>query len=469
MAAFLYREAYRSLFMTSPLLSQRQQAIRIAAHFTRARWLLNFSNRTRLEAWQARQLDHFFHHVLPLAPRYRTAGPVSGLAALPIMDKTHLMGEFDANNTRSIRLEDALNIAQQAELSRNFSPMLGDITVGMSSGTSGTRGLFLVSQAERCHWAGSILARALPGVLLKQLLQPWKPKLRIAFFLRANSNLYTTLNSSRIDFIFYDLLEDFANTQARLNTQQPDILIAPATILNALAEAQRAGKLTIHPRHLLSVAEVLEPADAQNIHQIFGISPHQIYQATEGFLGYTCEMGHFHLNESHLHIEQDWIDAEKTRFHPIITDFSRHTQLIVRYRLNDILRAATAPCPCGRAEQTIDSIEGRADEILWLPALSDGRQTALYPDILRRTMMLIQPALQEYSITQHGIRWNITLLPTDDFSLTTRHISQALAHLCKQHQIMMPDCHFSPWQPPPPDRKRRRLCCLSAPGSGDLS
>jgi hypothetical protein len=51
------------------------------------------------------------------------------------------------------------------------------LTVGLSSGTSGNRGVFLVSRAERLRWAGILLGRALPGHLLKRLLSPWTPPL----------------------------------------------------------------------------------------------------------------------------------------------------------------------------------------------------------------------------------------------------------------------------------------------------
>ncbi|MEX5612996.1 adenylate synthase, partial [Pseudomonas protegens] len=144
---------------------------------------------------------------------------------------------------------------------------------------------------------------------------------------------------------FHDLTLGLAASLQRLNQQNPDVLVAPATVLRGLAQAALAGQLTIRPRHILSVAEVLESTDAELVQQAFGRKPQQIYQASEGFLGYTCEAGTLHLNESHLHIEPQWLDAERTRFQPIITDFSRRTQLIVRYRLNDILRVASAPCP----------------------------------------------------------------------------------------------------------------------------
>ena len=436
--------------------------LRSAWYFTLSRYGLRFTRRERLEAWQAKRLAHFMAKVMPRGQRFKHLHAHS-LQALPLMDKATLMGDFAGFNTRNLSLEQVLPLAVQAEQSRDFSPTLGDITVGLSSGTSGAQGVFLVSSVERQRWAGILLARTLPRALLPRLLCPWLAPLRIAFFLRANSRLYTTLASRRIDFAFHDLTLGLPAALAQLNQQQPDVLVAPATVLRGLAQAALAGQLTIRPRHILSVAEVLEPADADAVLSAFGRLPQQIYQASEGFLGYTCEAGTLHLNESHLHIEPQWLDAEQTRFQPIITDFSRRTQLIVRYRLNDILRVAPAPCPCGRAERAIAAVEGRADEILWLPSLDGQHLAALYPDVLRRGLLMLGPTLQEYEIRQHGLDWQINLRSADDYHGLCQRLGEALHRLCATQGMRAPNLSFGHWQAPAPQAKRRRLQMLQAP------
>jgi len=436
--------------------------LRSALSFLHSRYRLRFTRREQLEAWQARQLKYFLRRVLPQSQRFK-GKVVTDLSTLPLMEKATLMGDFAGFNTRGLSLEEVLPLARQAEVSRDFSPTLGDITVGLSSGTSGNQGVFLVSSLERQRWAGILLARALPRHLLPRLLLPWHAPLRIAFFLRANSRLYTTLASRRIDFAFHDLTLGFDAALARLNTQQPDVLVAPATVLRGLAEAELAGRLSIRPSHILSVAEVLETADAEGVQAAFGVAPRQIYQASEGFLGYTCENGTLHLNESHLHIEADWLDAARTRFQPIITDFSRRTQLIVRYRLNDVLRVAQAPCACGRVERAIAAVEGRVDDILWLPDLSGVQLRALYPDVLRRTLLMHGECLQEYEIHQQGLHWQINVQSAANYADLCQALMQSIHALCCQQGLQLPALSFGPWQPPPAYAKRRRLKLLQLP------
>ena len=449
-------------------------------HFIQTRWLLKFTDSEALKRWQNKQLIYYLKNTLPQAPYFQSyCGAESVqlptvmaeqyqalvLAQLPMMDKSLMMAQFDGLNSRHITLEQVSAVARQAEQSRDFSPVIGDITVGMSSGTSGKHGIFLVSKEERLRWAGTILAKVLPDHLLWQIIKPWQPPVKIAFFLRANSNLYTTLNSRRIEFVFYDLLQGIESAIPNLNHNRPDVLVAPASVLLALAKAKQIGSLEIQPTHIISVAEVLETTDSMLIEQIFGIKPHQIYQATEGFLGYTCEQGNLHLNETHLIIEKEWLDQAHQYFTPVITDFSRTTQLIVRYRLNDVLRVAPTPCPCGRAETTIASIEGRADEILWLPSVTNSVLMPVYPDLIRRAMMLVVPQLMEYQIIQRQHCWQIDFLVENDTERlkAIEDITAQLTNLYGQLNLQLPLLQFGVWQSPKAGAKRCRLICQEQP------
>ncbi len=432
-------------------------------HFFYSRWFLNFKKREKLQAWQQKKLHYFLRYILPKAAFYRSF-QYGQLSDLPMMDKSLMMADFEARNTQGISGEEAMAVAREAEESRDFEPTLKRLTVGLSSGTSGKRGLFLVSNEERARWAGILLGKALPSRFVWQILAWWKPPLRIAFFLRANSNLYNTLNSRRIDFGFYDLLAGIDAQAEKLNQQFPDILVAPATVLQRLSQLAQSGILRIKPKHVVSVAEVLEPTVSALIEQAFSCKAHQLYQATEGFLAYTCKKGKLHLNESHIYIEKEWVDKEKTRFYPVITDFSRTTQLIVRYRLNDILRLAKTPCSCGKAETHIEAIEGRSDQILWLPNAKENQLMALFPDSVRREMMLVDPPLAEYSIVQTGMVWQVNFLSdVVDGDNVKKAIEKAIKNLCQQFAVQMPILCFGQWQAPAPGEKCRRLWCDTKP------
>lgn len=437
------------------------ESLATAWHFACTRWGAVPGHRDALEALQQRALRRFLRDVLPRAPMYQGRA-LTALDELPVIAKADLMNEFDDRNTRGIRLQDALALALEAERTRDFSPTLGDVTVGLSSGTSGSQGVFLVSAAERRRWAGILMARVLPHHLLGRLLQPWQAPLRVAFFLRANSRLYETLGSARLRFEFFDLLEGAEPALQRLQVLQPDVLVGTPQLLRALSAAALAGRLHIAPSHILSVAEVLESDDAQAVARAFGRQPHQIYQATEGFLGYTCAHGGVHLNERFMHIEPQWLDAQRTRFVPVVTDFTRETQLIVRYRLNDVLRVAEQPCACGSPERTLAAIEGRSDEVLWLPAVTDGRSVPVYPDAVRRCMLLAGAVVREFHVVQHGMQWSVGLL-SEAPELACRQVEQALVQLWSGLGVQPPALAFVPWQAHAIHHKRRRVHMAQAP------
>jgi putative adenylate-forming enzyme len=349
-----------------------------------------FRDRDHLLAWQAGQVERFLRRMLPKSAFYRDYSggrPVTEWREFPIVDKALMMVNFDRLNTVGLTLHEAFEASLQAEASRDFSPTVRGITVGLSSGTSGNRGVFIASAAERARWAGAAIAKILPYD--QTLLTPQ----RIAFFLRANSTLYESVGGRHYRFAFFDLMTPLADHIRRLNALQPTILVAPPSLLRMLAEAQAARELMIQPRKVVSVAEVLEPVDAAIIAAAFGEPVHQVYQCTEGFLGSTCRYGTLHLHEDIVAIQRERLDAR--RFIPIITDFNRTSQPIIRYRLNDVLTERETPCPCGSPLLALEQVAGRADDVFILP--NGGR---LFPDFVRRAVMVGAPQATAYRVVQ---------------------------------------------------------------------
>lgn len=413
-------------------------------HFVAIRWLPSPGIRSR-----ARRLRRFLERVKRESPFYR------GMEGdPPVLTKTEFLAHFAELNRFGISLEEATGIALKAERDRDFRPELpGGITVGMSSGTSGTRHVFLVSRAERCRWAGEMLGRMLSPESLRQVLNPFALPLRLSFFLRASSNLYTTLASRRVTFDYHDLTRPFKDLMLELESNPPDVLIAPATVLAGIAGARPA----IRPKQVISVAEVLDARDRSLVEEVFGVKVAEIYQATEGFLGCSCPAGRIHLNEESLQVEPQWIDRENGRFHPVITDFSRTTQWFVRHRLNDVLRIDPTPCPCGRRTMTLLAVEGRAEEVLWLPD-SEGKMTPLYPDVVRQVVYSLGTPPDRYRIEQRGMCWMVYLSGGD-----SEELSSGLSGLAERFGLSFPEIVVLPWSDQPVSEKQKRIRCLEKP------
>ncbi|WP_244304837.1 F390 synthetase-related protein [Leucobacter viscericola] len=443
--------------------------------FVRSRWGYRFRTRQQLKRFQDRRWRRFARTSMPRANYYVELTHHHG--SLPIISKPDVRRNFAGMNTRSVTLEHALEVARTAERNRDFSPTIGnDLTVGLSSGTSGTQGAFLVSSREQALWAGTILARVLSSDSLRRLLTPWAEPVRISFFLRANSNLYESVASRRVSFEFCDLLEPIDAHIEALNRSRPNIIVAPASVLKRLADAQGEGRLRVRPNQVVSVAEVLEPADAELMFGVWGAPVSQVYQATEGLLAVTCSQGTLHMCEERVIVEPEWLDPERTRFHPVITDLQRTTQLIVRYRLDDVLRVREGePCPCGSVALALAGVEGRADEVVQWPSTSGGSAVTVFPDVLRRTMSLAGRHFDDWRYEQETAEQTpsqevqsastvIRLLNADRAAEDA--VQAELTNLANTLLAQPPRLIFAPWVEPQPGAKLRRITRLQ-PVSGE--
>ncbi len=347
-----------------------------------------FTSAKKLEAYHRRKLARQTAYVTRRSPFY---GAYEGkeFTEFPVIDKKIMMDHFNAINTVGIDREEALAFAVESERTRSFNPRLHNITVGLSSGTSYSRGIFLVENREQDKWAGYVLARFLPGSILSIC--------KIAFFMRANSNLYEAVGSKKIQFEFFDIYEDMKGNLERLQSFRADIIVAQPSVLLILAREYEKQELSVSPQKIISIAEVLEQEDEDYLKEVFGLAViHQVYQCTEGCLATTCKYGTLHLNEDIVYIEKEYLDDR--RFVPIITDLERTSQPVIRYRLNDVLVERQASCPCGCVFTPLEKIEGREDDIFIFVG-RNGEPVSIFPDFIRRCI-LFAGNITNYRIVQ---------------------------------------------------------------------
>ena len=425
--------------------------LHIVKWFLLTRYFLVFKQRKALVKYQKKQLRKHvirLHHSIPFYKRLS-----ADFSCYPTVSKPIVNDAFEDFNKREISRTAALKLALQAENDRNFSPTLDGVTVGLSSGTSGNRGVFLVTPKERRKWAGIILAKLLTRKAVNHILSFWKPPIRIAFFLRSNSNLYTSVNSSRIEFNYIDLLEGIEKNVAQLKKTKPHILIAPASILLSLAR-DFGGEINKQElKQVVSVAEVLSKSHKKVIEEKLGLPVQEVYQCSEGLLATTCKMGHLHLNEQFVYFEKEWIDND--RFYPILTDFGRHFQAMVRYRLDDVLRIDKTPCACGLACTRIASIEGRQDEILWFRKKDSSGTVPVFPDNLRQLMFSLPMEVLDFRIFYSGKAIKV-YLKQDDHQLREA-IKSRLTTFLEGQGLAVPQLSFHDWYEQPAGEKMKRI------------
>jgi putative adenylate-forming enzyme len=400
-----------------------------------------FTDREELLAWQRPRLVRALRRARTTFPAYHGVA-ADDLTAFPVIDRQAWLSGFGGLNDRGLSLEECLAAAREAEAGRSFATSLGGASVGLSTGTSGRQGAFLTSPAERSRWAGTLLAKALPGGL--------RAGARIALVLRAGGPLYAAMGSGRIRFRYIDLYAPPEQQLAELADFAPTVLAAPPVLLDQLATAHIKGRLAISPAAVYSIADVLDPDVATRIQAGFDVRVGQVYQATEGFLGITCAHGTLHLNEDLLVVERE--DVGDGRFAPVVTDLFRTTQAIIRYRIGDVLHPAATPCACGSALLAIDRIEGRDDDVLRL-ARAAGGTGPCFADLVRG-LVLGTAGVTDFSLEQDAPdHLLLAVTPQSAWPAAAAGLAAGLAAT----GFVPPRIGAAEFTAPDPTRKRRRV------------
>ncbi|MBM7603189.1 putative adenylate-forming enzyme [Metabacillus crassostreae] len=430
--------------------------IEIMKHYFKTKYLRKFKTRKQLEHYQKIQMKKHMEFVFKHSAFYREFYQAKithfdgNLEHLPIISKREMMENFNTLNTANMNKDQAYQLALEAEKTRDFSPKLNGISIGLSSGTSGNRGIFLISDKESAKWVGTVLAKLLPGHLFERH--------KIAFFLRANNNLYSSTENGRITFHYFDLLDEFASHQEKLNDLQPTIIIGPPSFLRLLAEWQEQKIINVTPSKIVSVAEVLEDLDKYYIENIYNQKLHQVYQSTEGFLAATCSHGTLHMNEDIVMIHKEYLDEAKGIFVPIISDFTRTTQPIIRYRLNDILIESKTSCPCGSPYLALERIDGRCDDLFWGLKNTSSDICTLFPDFIRRAIMFASDKIVEYKVIQVDmLNINIQLKVNGQLEEVKEDVRAEMVKLWKSYELIIPSFSFLTYDLKPSDKKLKRI------------
>lgn len=391
---------------------------------------------------QERALNRWLRRAVPTVPAFADAPP--SLAALPVMDKAKLMADFARYNRAGMTTDQVRTILARGE-DRHRA-----LTVGASTGTSGNQGYFVISDAERFRWLGSILAKTMADLL-------WR-KQRVAIILPRGTGLYDSANQiQRLQLGFFDVTQGLDAMRTQLEAFDPTVIVAAPKILRAMAESA----FDLCPLRVFSAAETLDPIDRPIIEAAFKVPLGQIYMATEGLLGTTCRHGRLHLAEDSVHFEFEAVgDGLVT---PLISSFRRETQILARYRMNDLLRLDHDPCPCGTPLQAVSEIVGRMDDCFYLHG-PQGAQM-LTPDVLRNAVVMADPVITDFHLIQTGPKTVTLALPRtvpSDAGMAAKHRIKALfdAHgvdvaITVTHAALALDV----------SRKLRRVECRVASGS----
>jgi len=322
---------------------------------------------------------------------------LNDFSSLPTVNKKIMMENLTEYNTAGLSKEQILDFCLEIEESRDFGKRLNDLNIGMSSGTSGNKGVEIVSKREERYMRAALLAR---------FDFPKGEKINLAFILRISTPAFN-LNVFGHKLNYVSQLNSIEEIRKQLENINPNVLSGPPSMLKMIANEVEQKRLNIKPKRVVSYAEILYPDVKEYLNKIFDCKIHEIYKCTEGPIGITCKEGHLHINEDLVFVETLNNDGtETTAGEPcenlIITDLHKQIQPIIRYKLNDIVTLSPNKCSCGSSFRVIEQIQGRSDDIFWAKNTETKKWQFIFPDYISRAIITSSEKIDEYQVVQQS-------------------------------------------------------------------
>jgi putative adenylate-forming enzyme len=354
-------------------------------------------SRQQLESYQAESLRNLRQHAYERSPFYQSfhKGLMDRpLQELPVLTKAMMMEHFDELVTdRNLHLEEIRANASQSEAGQRYKDRYW---VNATSGSSGHPGFFLFDEGEWVsvlasfarsqEWSGvkidlthrqkmATVASISPWHMSSQVAATvkswWRPSLRVA------------------------ASQPLSKTVEELNAWQPEVLVSYASMTGILAEEQLAHRLDISPKFVYPASEVLTLQTIKRVREAWGIEPFNQYVATEA-----ASIAAEHQSCRRMHFLEDLVITEVVddQYRPVpagqfgtkllVTTLFSRTQPLIRYELNDSVRVSAEPHNCGLPFAVLESIQGRVEDSLTLPALSSGT-VLIRPLVINRIMDIV--------------------------------------------------------------------------------
>ncbi len=363
-------------------------------------------NRSRLDQrgitqYQHKEIKRLIAYSMENSPFYRNlyhelpVDTMEDFFALPTINKQIMMDHFNELNTCGLDKAQVLDFALEKEKNKEYEGYyLDKYVIGLSSGTSGNKGVYITPRTLTERLPFVFLARS--GLRLKHL------PFRILFLLRVFSQGFKDINSPVIKLEYMSTMTDPEMIVAALNEKHINIIMAPPSLLRLLIPLE--PKIATKLKQIVCYAEVLETEEKERLSAIFGAPVIEIYQASEGQIASACKCGNLHINEDLVYIEiYDEDGRPVTRpdvagSRMLVTNLVNYAQPLIRYEMNDMIVLGDA-CPCGSRFRVVKRIIGRNDDIPVFRT-KDGHNRQVFPDLFARWIITASDRIREFKVVQ---------------------------------------------------------------------
>jgi putative adenylate-forming enzyme len=378
--------------------------IRAIFDYLRLKRHQNHFTEKEIQAYQIKALNKIVFYAKSHSPFYQETlkkNEVNSLESFHQMPKTNkkiMMENFSVLNTCGLILDDVMSYALEKEKNKDYLGYYQNkYVIGLSSGTSGNKGIYITPKSMTKRLPGVFLARS--GLSLKDL------PMKILFCLRVFSQGFNDINAPLIKLNYMSTMTPVEEIIASINQNQINILMAPPSLIRLFLPFKE--KILVSFKKIITYAEVLEKEDKLQFEKAFKTKVIEIYQASEGQIASACRLGNLHINEDLVYIEiydenQTLIDQPNVVGHQmVLTNLINFAQPLIRYEMNDMI-ILDEPCPCGSHFRTIKKILGRHDDLIYFYN-SKNEQKIVFPDLFSRWIITESDHIREFQVIQHEI------------------------------------------------------------------
>lgn len=365
--------------------------------------------------------------------------------ALPVTGRPELMDRFDDWVTdRQVTLAEAR--AFMEDPNRAGKPFKRGYLVVSSSGTSGIRGTFVVSEK----------ARRVADALRLRALARWLGAADAAKIVARGGRVATITGTGghtiglgvardgavrrRVARIFsiYTTLPDLVG---QLNRFRPAVVNGGfGGMIGQLAAEQRAGRLRIDPVLVAPSGEALTPDELDGIGRAFDAKARPTYAAVEcPFIGHGCARNWVHLNSDWVLLEpvdSDWqpVAPDRPSDAVLLTNLASGAQPIIRYPLDDSVVRRADRCPCGSPLPAI-RVLGRGGEEFSFEA--GGREVTVSGKTLATRLNPVTEVirLQMVQTTPTSLSFRLALVPGADRKRAWERVSAAATGFLREQGL----------------------------------
>jgi phenylacetate-CoA ligase len=196
---------------------------------------------------------------------------------------------------------------------------------------------------------------------------------------------------------------------------RPDVIRGFGSYLETLFRLLYLNKTQMHlPKMIIYSADSMTSEGKKLIEEKFGVPVFSNYRAAESFtIGFFCEDRRgFHLYKDLCHLK---IVDESGRCVPngekgevVISNLVNRGTVLLNYRLGDIASFLNKKCTCGRTLPLLSEIEGRVEDIIFLPNGEFVHPRAVWQILKGRNGVL------QYQLIQHEPqRFELKLVTVD--------------------------------------------------------